>query len=82
MCLFFRHVQEHLFLLKLILACSISLAYTYLVTVCAEANPEALKLWFLTRKGVRTHGEPNLKGFLLSATVTDHDRSGPTWAAI
>jgi hypothetical protein len=30
-------------------------------------NPEAHKLWFFTRKGVRTHEEPNLMGFFFGA---------------
>ena len=33
-------------------------------------NPKALKLWFFTRKGVRTHGEPSLKGFFISGDRT------------
>ena len=44
-------------------------------------NPEAHKLWFFTRKGVRTHEEPNLMGFFICSDRTFHDSREPAWAA-
>lgn len=51
------------------------------VTVCAETNYQALKLWFFPRKGVRTHGEPNLEGFSFSVAVPSTIVREPAWAA-